>query len=221
MKEDGTTQTVNVLVAQVFSLLSGEWMNVLAQMPKPSPGWTLENSADITPPISASNLGPINVLNLCVDLIVANPTQKRNPWLRGAVALVGNVAPWEQKSMNASRAFGGSWAVSSNKHHNFREREARTLPSGLHSAVYFSDDWQTSRVRIQLSKNFSHSDVTEIDAYLQCQSSADRRIAIVVSLVVANCIQSSEPSQNEVQAISKTLIETDEWGRLIFQKSNP
>ena len=59
-------QTVNILISQIFALLQAEWALVRAKMPKDLPGWTLSNSVDITPPISASNLGPINVMNLCV-----------------------------------------------------------------------------------------------------------------------------------------------------------
>lgn len=67
-KDRPRNRKVNVLISQIFSLLLGKWTNMLEKMPRDSLRWTLSNSSDITPPISASNLGSENVMNLCMKL---------------------------------------------------------------------------------------------------------------------------------------------------------
>lgn len=51
-------QTTIVTIPQVFALLTKAWSNVRKLMPKDSPGFTLDNTEGLDPPISKVNLGP-------------------------------------------------------------------------------------------------------------------------------------------------------------------
>lgn len=66
------TSSKNILITHVYSLLEGSWTNVRKLMPKPSPGFTPENTKGLQPSVSMDNLGPINVLNLIHRLIRAD-----------------------------------------------------------------------------------------------------------------------------------------------------